>query len=237
MDKVFTIQRKMCWRCHRAKNACWCHMLSVIPTKSRFVILMHPKEAKKERLGTGRMSHQFLENSKLLVGLDFALNPEFLNLYLDNNYQSVLLYPGKRSMLLRQVSFGDSRPLQIFIIDGTWPCAKKLLKMNSLLHLLPLISFQNNSPSKFDIKQQPKSFCLSTIEAIYYCLVELNFSNRETINRPEILLDALKFIVDFQVKCAKDPNIPSYRKKNYREVNQRTPAKKWQKRSLFLNLD
>lgn len=228
---------KKCWGCHRPKVACWCHVVRPLKTETRFVILMHPKEAKKEPLGTGRMSHRFLENSKILVGLEFSNDQEFLNLFYDDNYRSVLLYPGKRSVSLNQIPAGGHKPLQIFLIDGTWPCAKKLLKLNSLLHHLPLVSFSNISPSKFDIKQQPKSFCLSTIEAIYNCILELNISGQEDVEGPDCLLNGLKFIVDYQIKCANDPEIPSYRKNQFTPKSERIPAKKWEKRSLFLNLD
>ena len=35
---------------------------------------MHPKEYKKEKKGTGTMTHLQLENSEIIVGVDFANN-------------------------------------------------------------------------------------------------------------------------------------------------------------------
>lgn len=236
-ESVKINERVMCWGCHRPQKSCWCFLVKAFDTHTRFVILMHPMEAKKEPIGTGRMAHRFLKNSRLIVGLDFNLDSEFLDAFNDPQYQSVLLYPGRNALSLATSNRNTiTKPMQIFVIDGTWPCAKKMLKINTLLHQLPLVSFDIKSESQFLIKQQPKKFCLSTIEAIYYCLVELNSAQIECVSSPQDLLLGLKFLVDYQIKCSLDPTLPSYRKSSYRPVEDRDPSKKWSKRSLFLNL-
>lgn len=58
----------------------------------------------------------------------------------------------------------------IFILDGTWPCARKILKLSKNLQQLKRVSFDNKVKSKFILKQQPTSLCLSTIESVYTVL-------------------------------------------------------------------
>ena len=49
-----------------------------------------------------------------------------------------------------------------------------------------------------------------------------------------VLPEILDKIVAFQIKCAADPNLQSYRyKKNYTPVESRKAAKKWEKRSIY----
>mgnify|MGYP001544593586 FL=1 len=42
-----------------------------MPTATRFVFLMHPKEFKQEKAATGRLTHLCLPNSELHVGIGF----------------------------------------------------------------------------------------------------------------------------------------------------------------------
>ena len=44
-----------------------CEHIKPFLTKTKFCLLMHPKEAKKEKTGTGRATHRFLKNSDQIV--------------------------------------------------------------------------------------------------------------------------------------------------------------------------
>ena len=56
---------------------------------------MHPKEAYKQKTGTGRLAHLTLENSEILIGINFTQNARLKELLADERYFPVLLYPGE----------------------------------------------------------------------------------------------------------------------------------------------
>ena len=47
---------------------------------------MHPKEAYKQKTGTGRLAHLTLEDSEIIVGVDFTDNPRLNTLITDEKY-------------------------------------------------------------------------------------------------------------------------------------------------------
>lgn len=186
-------------------SSCICKHINPFHTKTRFVILMHPKEYKKERNGTGRMTKLQLENSEIIVGVDFTNNKRVNEILNKEKESSFLLYPGEDNFNLsirkssEITSFLGEAP-HIFILDGTWPCARKMLKMSSNLQKLKRVSFDNKIKSKFIIKQQPASLCLSTIESVYTVLDLLNKESFEQCDTKSFLIPFEKMI-EYQIEC------------------------------------
>jgi len=58
---------------------------------------MHPKEYKKQKNGTGHMTKLQLENSEIIVGIDFTNDKRVNEILNHENSSSFLLYPGKDS--------------------------------------------------------------------------------------------------------------------------------------------
>jgi len=202
--------RTNCYKCMRPSSSCVCKHISPIDTKTRFVILMHPKEYKKEKNGTGHMTKLQLENSEIIVGVDFSNNTRVNEILENEKDSSFLLYPGKNNfnLSLRERSeinsFIGSSPY-IFILDGTWPCVRKMLKLSKNLQKLKRVSFDNSIKSKFIIKQQPDSLCLSTIESVYTILNLLNNSELEQCETKDFLLPFEKMI-----EYPNHPNHPNH---------------------------
>ena len=207
--------RIKCYKCMRPSCTCICKHTRPIETNTRFVILMHPKEYKKEKNGTGHMTNLQLENSEIIVGVDFTNNNRVNKILDQGESSSFLLYPGKDNfnLSIRKSSetntFLGSKPT-IFLLDGTWPCARKMLKFSTNLQALPRVSFDNTITSKFVIKQQPDSLCLSTIESIYTVLNLLNTANIEDCETTDFLLPFEKMI-EFQLKSILNPDNKHYR--------------------------
>src|SRR5690606_22328819 len=84
----------LCLNCRRRILTCVCVHLKPFNTNSRFIILMHPMEFKKEKVGTGRFSHLILKNSEVLVDVSFDRNLRLKELLDDSEYESFVLYPG-----------------------------------------------------------------------------------------------------------------------------------------------
>jgi DTW domain-containing protein YfiP len=208
-------------------------------TRTRFVFLMHPKEFKQEKAGTGRLTHLCLKNSVIQMGVGFDDHEDVQALIHDPQNFAVLLYPGETA---RNLSNGDlradelgSRTLVVFLIDATWACARKMLRLSPSLQSLPRVMFTPSAPSRYVIKQQPQDGCLSTLEATHELLLAMERSGLDRYELPEQLLGLFTRMQDFQIKCASDPNRPGYRRHAYSTPSERaTPhGRSGDRRSRF----
>lgn len=237
-------KENFCYTCFRLSKICLCHLIKSFETNAHFVLLMHPMEAKKEKIGTGRISRASLKNSSMITGIDFTNNEEVNCLINDPNNYCVVLYPGAHSL---NISIDDITPLKnlknedrhlvVFLIDGTWPCAKKMMKLSKNLQSLPRVSFTATHQSIFDIKEQPADYCLSTLESIHFFITECNRRGLENTNKSEDqMLNVFRAMIDFQIKCANDPELPNYRggKRGFSTKAERVRAKKWASRNIVL---
>ena len=194
----------LCFRCMRPKASCYCKYIKPVDTKVKFVFLMHPKEAKQQRTGTGRLASLSLPGSEILMGVDFTENQRLNELLADPSYYPVMLYPDPDAWTSKKDGFSQAihgKTLLVFIVDATWACAKKMVKLSQNLKTVPKFSFTGNYKSIFTFKREPKEYCVSTIESCYYLIKELQETGIEnkTVN-PEPLLDVFKRMILFQIQ-------------------------------------
>jgi len=195
---------------------------------------MHPMEFKKEKVGTGRFTHLILKNSEIIVDIGFDENPRFQKLLNDPEYTSYVLYPGDETIDLSMESAAVAPKAQYFVIDGTWPCAKKMMKLTTSLHTLPRVSFKTQRKSEFTVKHQPLEGCLSTVESIHHVLLDLERLGFEKLEgKQENLMDVFRKTVSQALALAQDPAQNGYRRKAYRPPSERKISKKWEGRLLF----
>lgn len=229
--------RFKCYTCFRPSSTCICKHISPFQTKTRFIILMHPKEYKKEKNGTGQMTKLQLENSEIIVGVDFTNNDRVNQILITEKSCSFLLYPGKDTFNLsnRKSSeinaFMGNHPY-IFLLDGTWSCARKMLKLSKNLQKLKRVSFDNKIKSKFIIKQQPESLCLSTIESVYTVLNLLKASNIEQCETKGFLIPFEKMI-EYQLDYLLNPNSKNYLSTVNGEITPKDKYKKSTERNII----
>ena len=224
----------------RPSSTCICKHISPFKTKARFIILMHPKEYKKEKNGTGHMTKLQLKNSEIIVGVDFT-NNNCVNEILIKEKNSFLLYPGKDNfnLSIRESSeinsFMGTNP-HIFILDGTWPCARKMLKLSKNLQNLKRVSFDNKIKSKFIIKQQPNSLCLSTIESVYTVLNLLKEGDLEQCETKDFLIPFEKMI-EHQLEYLLNPNSKNYSSTEKKTIITKDMYKKSTERNIIFELE
>ena len=105
-----------------------------------------------------------------------------------------------------------------------------MMKMSHNLHPLPRISIRSETPSKFVIKHQPNKECLSTIEAFYVLLKEMDRLGIEKLRgRHNTLMDILERIVNTQLSYIENDSISGYRREKNRNPRSRQPTKKQRK--------
>ena len=253
--------REMCYRCFWPKSLCWCPTLQPMETRTRFAFLMHPKEFKEEKAGTGRLTHLCLPNSVIHMGKTFEGHEEVQEMLADQRYHPVLLYPGRDALNLSEVggalggaqaAGGDAvvalllelqralhhRTLLVVILDATWSGARKMLRLSPCLQRLPRIMFTPATPSRYVIKQQPQEGCLSTLEATHELLIVLEQAGLDHYALPEQLLGVFQRMQDYQLKCAADPNRQGYRHRAYTapEERQKPRGRSGSRRENYLRL-
>ncbi|RXJ60052.1 tRNA-uridine aminocarboxypropyltransferase [Candidatus Marinarcus aquaticus] len=196
--------RAFCYECYRPQTSCMCEHIHPIQTNTKFIILMHPKEYRKTKNGTGHLTNKSLVNSEIHIGIDFTKNASVQTILNDKKYEPFLLYPGKDSILLNEEKIETTKKLALFIIDSTWPCSKKILRQNPFLQTMRSISFEATQLSQFHIKTQPQKECLSTIESTLSILQHLHTQQFETITSTQFerFLTPFKAMVDYQLQCA-----------------------------------
>ncbi len=178
-----------------------CKHIEPVATRTKFVILMHPKEYKKIKNGTGHFTHLSLANSELYVGLDFSAHTRVNALIDDPENRCYVLYPSAKSISLNDTPLTqENKTNVIFIIDATWDCSKKMLRVSENLQKLDYISFEHSRTSQFIIKQQPELHCLSTIESTLCVLELLTEHGDETLEEVQLnaFLNPFEAMVSYQ---------------------------------------
>lgn len=198
-----------CFKCFKPKSVCLCKYGKNLDTGIKFVFLMHPKEFRRQRTGTGYLSHLCLKDSEVIVGLDFLQNKRLSQLLANPQYFPVLMYPGQDAITAKSIgqklnSKGGAgnydKKLLILILDATWFCSKKMLQHNPFLLELPKLSFEGSYQSIFTFKREPSPECISTIECCYYIIKE--FQAEGFVDKalaPEPLMNIFKAMIKLQL--------------------------------------
>lgn len=207
--------REHCFRCNRVQKFCLCPYIHSLPSKTKYIILMHPKEARKIKNGTGRLTHLSLENSELIVGVDFSNNKRVNELI--KNYSAFLLYPSTTSIDITKNALPTQEKV-IFLLDATWACAKKMLRKSKNLQHLQRISFTHTTPSKFSIKEQPCEECLSTMESTLRVLELLEGSESYSFQELENFLEPFFKMNEMQLEEIENHATDEHRKRFRKRV-------------------
>ena len=190
-----------------------CSHVRPVQTKTKFVILMHPKEYRKIKNGTGHLTHLSLPNSELYVGIDFSSHNRINEILGDEKNICYLLYPDKDAIEINSHKISrEGRDVVIFVIDSTWACSKKMLRLSSNISSLQSISFTHTKRSEFAIKEQPEDYCLSTIESVLCVMEILDKNGEEEITKEsfEGFLNPFKKMIDFQIEYMQECQNPRF---------------------------
>lgn len=195
--------RDLCLRCLRARSVCQCARLEPFSPSFEVILLQHPKE-RKNSIGTARMTHLCLANSQLIPGVEFETDPRVSEILSDPLRHCVVLFPGgvlldrgeERKEFVESAVRGGRR-ITVFVIDGTWPHAKVMVRRSPRLAALPRVGFDPDRPSQYRVRKQPAQHCLSTIEAVHRLIQILDPSAPA-----DRLMEQFLGMVNRQVECA-----------------------------------
>lgn len=190
--------REVCYRCHKPAVVCVCPHIVRVRNKTGVVILQHAKE-RFHPIGTVRFARLGLENARVWVHHPNREPTSALEQHLPPN--TGLLYPAQGARELRSLP-APERPKNLLVLDGTWPQARALYRLNPWLQKLPHYRLTPAQESRYKIRKEPSEECVSTIEAIIEALQTLEPSTEGF----QELLSAFTQMIDAQTQYALQPN-------------------------------
>jgi DTW domain-containing protein YfiP len=194
--------RELCTRCLRPKTFCVCEGLAAVPSRTRVVLLQHPREARLA-ICSAWLTRIALLNVELHRGVRFEDDPRVREVC--EAPGTALLFPGPGS-----VPAGEAvpPPATLVVIDGTWLQADRMLRDNPRLAALPRIGLVHDQESGYTgLRREPAEGHLSTIEAVALALGALE---RDPA-RFAPMADAFRRAVQLQLECTRTRRNPRHR--------------------------
>lgn len=168
-----------CSQCQKPQALCVCSEITPTQSKLQVLILQHPQEPDHE-IGSARLAHLALPNSKLNIGLSWRNLAAALDNPKANSTHWAVLYLGSgvkgEDVQVKPLQFVSQKgnPVNapahldgVVILDGTWSQAKALWWRNPWLLKLKRVILTPRHPSLYkELRKEPRRECLSTIESI-----------------------------------------------------------------------
>ncbi|MDA9557047.1 DTW domain-containing protein [Vibrio sp.] len=186
---------RYCTQCGKARKACICCWIEELDNHVELVVLQHSSE-QKQPLGTARILSLSLSRCDILVGENFT-HDSSLNDWLNNeSYQYYILYPSETAYTFEHVknNVQKGQNIRIILLDGTWKKAYKIWQLSTNLHDIPCVSLPTNLKGAYTIRKAPTDNALSTVEAGYHLLNQLEPEKDFTS-----LLTAFNNMIQFQI--------------------------------------
>lgn len=188
--------RAVCPRCRRPESVCYCAHVTQLHTRTRVVLLQHPRE-RDVPIGTAHMASLCLPNAELHVGVHWRGSAALARALSDPARPAALLYPGEGAIDV--VQHPPTSPVTLVVVDGTWSQTRKVVRENPELGALPRYAFTPPTPSEYRIRKEPDDTCVSTIEALVHVLGALEGDPE----RCRALLLPFRAMVEAQLACAR----------------------------------
>ena len=187
--------RETCRRCLRPVDLCLCADLAPAPSRTRVVILQHPREARLA-ICSARLARLALENAELHRAVDLDAHPRVRELC--SAPGAALLFPGPAAA---PAAPRPGPPLaHLVVVDGTWHQAERMIERSRLLSALPRISVAPDGGEGYgELRREPEAHCLSTVEAIALALSALEGDP----DRFAPMRRAFRRMVAQQLECAR----------------------------------
>jgi len=183
--------RQYCYTCLRPKRVCLCHSIHVENNPCTIGILQHPNE-KGKTFNTAKIAELSLKNSFLYTGVNFD-DDEIFNAKLSEfNIENVgVLYPSESAI---DLSLAPKELECLFVVDGTWPEAKKILNKTTCFNSIQHYAFTPKAISNYSLRKEPDVNYVCSLEAIVESLRILEKDR----NRYGGLLDTLSEMIRIQ---------------------------------------
>jgi len=162
-----------CLRCRMHPDVCVCWAIPSLEVRTRVVLVMHHREAKKVT-NTGVLALSALPSASIHLwgrrgGADappLALPPG----------PAAVLTPSEDAAVLTPEMFPT--PVTLVVPDGTWRQAMKIPRRVPALAALPRVVLPPGPPTRYHLREDPRPHGLATLEAIARALGILEGAER-----------------------------------------------------------
>jgi len=187
--------RATCPACRRPEGFCQCTGRPPIPSRTRVVLLQHPREARLA-ICSARMTLLALASAELHRGVRFEDHARLREVAAAPG--AALLFPGEGARPAGSLA-GEAPPFLV-VIDGTWLQAERMLSANPALAALPRLAVSSPQPSGYgELRREPADHTLSTVEAVALALGALEGDPE----RFAPMAEAFRRVVAAQLACAR----------------------------------
>jgi DTW domain-containing protein YfiP len=188
------MSRPICPTCQRPTKVCLCDFIEQIDNQIEVGILQHPSEIDLVK-GTAKIAQLSLSQCQTWCGEELQNLPGLVD-WLVGDKPVFLLYPVIEGQVEAVEYYGVEEicgeyvmsDIKLLILDGTWRKTHKIIMLNSYLRGLNRLQLQPNTPSTYRIRKQKNALSLSTVEALYEALSQLEGN----YNRYQPLLNAFE---------------------------------------------
>jgi DTW domain-containing protein YfiP len=157
-----------CHRCYLLLEVCLCDSVVEVPSRARFTVIRHAKEAHKTT-NSARIAALALPGCEILEygRRDTVFDEEPLI-----EEGAFLLFPG-----------AETRPApesvrRVIVIDGTWPQARNILRRLERVRALPRLSLTPALTQVERLRRPPFPGGMSTLEAIAEAVAHVDGEER-----------------------------------------------------------
>lgn len=154
-----------CISCRLQTYLCVCRHIRPVPTETRVVVVIHPREHNKPS-NTGHLARRALPSAEVRVANASGLIPGPLEP--DPRRRVFLLFPRPDAEVLdARLRDADPRPITLVVPDAHWRLARKMASHWSCFRDLPAVVLPGGPPRRFGLrKSRNDSGALATLEAI-----------------------------------------------------------------------
>ncbi|OCH06748.1 DTW domain-containing protein [Aliivibrio fischeri] len=191
---------RFCLQCLKTKKACICEWITPITTDIELIILQHPTEAKRP-LGTAKILSLSLVNCRTFIGENFSEHSELNQLLADDSYHHQVLFLDNESQVIGTDKALLQKKQRVILLDGTWKKAYKMWQLSTNLHSLPKVHLNTDLSGNYRIRKAPKDNALSTAEAGYHILTQLDNDcvASNNVEKFDSILTAFDNMIEFHI--------------------------------------
>ncbi len=187
--------RVTCRRCLRPADFCFCARLPPAASRTRVVLLQHPREARLA-ICSAWTTRIALENAELHRGVRFGDHPRVREVVASPG--AALLFPGPDTT--PAAALAGAPPPLLVVVDATWHQAERMLRDNPSIAALPRVSVESPDPSGYgELRREPAPGHLPTIEAVALALGALE----RDAARFAPMIEAFRATVERQLACSR----------------------------------
>jgi DTW domain-containing protein len=148
-----------CATCHMYRALCICAITPRLVTRTRLVLLVHYREARKPT-NTGLLATRALPNSTVAIIGDQDRTP-----LPEIPINALLLFPSESAVPIAGLCAPDT-PRTLVVPDGNWRQAGKMAKRVPGLAGLQHVTLDDDRPTEYGLRREPREGGLATLEAI-----------------------------------------------------------------------